>query len=70
MCIGGGGGPSAEEMYKKQKVDFGALPSLTMEPTVDRGEKSFTDLRATRSGSKRRSLLAPMALSFSNAGQQ
>ena len=69
MC-GGSSGPSAEQMYQEQKTEYGALPSLSMEPQVTRGPKSYADLKATRTGAKRRSLLAPMAIGFSNAGSQ
>ena len=68
MC-GGSSGPTANEIYSgytdesgKQvagiKPTFGALPSLSMTgKTASRTGSSYGDVRT---GSKRRSLLAPM----------
>lgn len=56
MCFGGGSsGPSAEELYQKQKPEFGALPSLDVEK-VDR-ESGLKDVPKMRTGTQRRSLL-------------
>jgi len=60
MCFGGGGGKSVSEMYKEQKVDYGALPSLSMK-SVDRPAQAFKDVEkpVQRYGTPRRSLLNP-----------
>ena len=64
MCFGGGSsGPSADEMYKKQKVDFGELPSLRM--TSDKKNKGpdkiKPEYRSVDAGAyKARSLINPM----------
>ena len=57
MCGGGSSGPSAEERYQKMKPTFGALPSLSMTGEVKRDDPKYGEVRT---GSKRRSLLAPM----------
>ena len=60
MCFGGGGGKSAADMYKEQKVDYGALPSLSMDKGKER-KQTFEDVEPPkqRYGSERRSLLNP-----------
>ena len=60
MCFGGGGGKSVSEMYKEQKVDYGALPSLSMK-SVNKPAQIFKDVEKPeqRYGAQRRSLLNP-----------
>ena len=61
MCFGGkSSGPSAAEMYAKQKVNYGALPSLSQKK-VDRDAPEMKDVKTPeqRAGSIRRSLLNP-----------
>jgi len=60
MCFGGGGGKSVSKMYKEQKVDYGALPSLSQKK-VDRDAPEMKDVETPeqRAGSIRRSLLNP-----------
>lgn len=60
MCFGGGGGKSASKMYEEQKVDYGALPSLSQKK-VDRKAPEMKDVETPeqRAGSIRRSLLNP-----------
>lgn len=67
MC--GGSGPSADQIYEdKYKVDYGELPSLSMSPNVQRGSRdSYSNVRT---GSKRRSLLAPMMQMTLDQGAQ
>jgi len=73
MC--GSSGPSADQIYSgytdkegKQvaglKPTFGALPSLSMTGKADRSGAQYG---AARTGSKRRSLLAPMMQMASDA---
>ena len=61
MCFGGGGGKSASEMYKEQKVDYGALPSLSMGEKGEERKQTFEDVEKPkeRYGMQRRSLLNP-----------
>ena len=74
MC-GGSSGPSADQIYSgytdkegKQvagiKPTFGALPSLSMTGKADRSGAKYGE---ARTGSKRRSLLAPMMQMASDA---
>lgn len=66
MCFGGkSSGPSAAEMYKKQKVDYGALPSLSQKK-VDRKAPAMkgVELPEQREGSERRSLLNPYGAGY------
>ena len=78
MC-GGSKGPSANEIYSGYtrkddegkdvhvagiKPTFGALPSLSMTGKADRSGAQYG---AARTGSKRRSLLAPMMQMASDA---
>ena len=67
MC--GSSGPSADQIYEEEyKVDYGDLPSLSMSPKVDRGSRnSYSNVRT---GSKRRSLLAPMMQMTLDQGAQ
>ena len=58
MCFGGGG-KSAEEMYREMKPEFGALPSLSMTAKKERKGQVFKDV-PKRSGMQKRSLLMPM----------
>lgn len=61
MCFGGGGGgKSVSKMYEEQKVDYGALPSLSQKK-VDRKAPEMKDVETPeqRAGSIRRSLLNP-----------
>ena len=62
MCFGGSksSGPSANEMYAQQKVNYGALPSLSQKK-VDRDAPEMKDVETPeqRAGSIRRSLLNP-----------
>jgi hypothetical protein len=77
MC-GGSSGPSADQIYSgytdeggKQvagiKPTFGALPSLSMTGKV---ERSGAQYGSARTGSKRRSLLAPMMQMTLDQGAQ
>ena len=74
MC-GGSSGPSANDIYSGYtnkageqvagiKPTFGALPSLSM---TGKAERSGAQYGAARTGSKRRSLLAPMMQMASDA---
>jgi hypothetical protein len=76
MC--GSKGPSADQIYKGYtdkkegkvaglKPTFGALPSLSMTGKADRSGAQYG---AARTGSKRRSLLAPMMQMALNQGAQ
>lgn len=60
MCFGGGSGKSVSKMYEEQKVDYGALPSLSQKK-VDRKSPEMRDVETPeqRAGSIRRSLLNP-----------
>ena len=74
MC--GSSGPSADQIYNGYtdaegnqvagiKPTFGDLPSLSMNSKVERGSRnSYSNVRT---GSKRRSLLAPMMQMASDA---
>lgn len=55
MCFGSGG-PSAQQLYDKQKPEFGELPSLTMD-NVKRDKTKLEDVK--RKGYQARSLLMP-----------
>ena len=66
MC-GGSSGPSAEERYQKMKPTFGDLPSLSMTGEVKREGPKYGE---ARTGSKRRSLLAPMMQMTLDQGAQ
>lgn len=67
MC--GGGGPSANEIYEQEyKVERGPLPSLSMDSKLDRGSRN--GYANVRTGSKRRSLLAPMMQMTLDQGAQ
>ena len=77
MC-GGSSGPSADQIYSgytdsegKQvagiKPTFGALPSLSMTGKADRRGAKYGE---ARTGSKRRSLLAPMMQMTLDQGAQ
>lgn len=56
MCFGGGG-PSAQQLYDKQKPEFGELPSLAMDK-VKRDKPKLEDV-VKRKGYQARSLLMP-----------
>ena len=64
MCFGGGGGssgPSADEMYAKQKRNFGPLPSLRVKESKS-GERStpkYRDIKIQKTGVTTRSLINP-----------
>ena len=61
MCFGGKKStPSAAEMYAQQKVNYGALPSLSQDK-VDRDVPELEDVKkpTQRTGSAQRSLLNP-----------
>jgi len=55
MCFGSSG-PSAEDLYKAQKPEFGALPSLSMDK-AKRDKPKLEDVK--RKGYQPRSLLMP-----------
>lgn len=62
MCFGKkSSGPSASEMYAQQKVNYGALPSLSIGEEGEERKQTFEDVEAPkqRYGSERRSLLNP-----------
>ena len=66
MCFGGkSSGPSAAEMYAKQKVNYGALPSLSQKK-VDRKAPAMKDIELPeqREGSERRRLLNPYGAGY------
>jgi len=60
MCFGGSKGKSVSQMYEEQKVDYGALPSLSQKK-VDRDVPEMKDVETPeqRVGAMRRSLLNP-----------
>ena len=60
MCFGGSKGKSVSQMYEEQKIDYGALPSLSQKK-VDRKAPEMKDVETPeqRAGSIRRSLLNP-----------
>lgn len=56
MCFGGGGGSvsaKTEEIYQKEKKDYGDLPSLALGDKVKRTEDGMADIPDP--GRKRRS---------------
>lgn len=56
MCMGGGDtGPSAEELYRRKKVDYGDLPSLSMSPMIEEDEEKKDAQK--KFGLKKRTLL-------------
>lgn len=57
MCFGGSSGPSAEDIYKKKKIDFGPLPSLATEGEDKERKQTMKDVK--RTGMQKRSLLYP-----------
>jgi len=62
MCFGGGSsGPSADEMYKEQKKDFGPLPSLSMSKSKSgkRTTPQYKDVKLKPTGVTTRSLINP-----------
>ena len=61
MCFGGGGGPSADEMYQEQKKDFGSLPSLQMgkSKSGQRTTPKYRDVKLQKTGVTTRSLINP-----------
>lgn len=56
MCFGGGGGRSADDIYKEMKPEAKPLPSLRTEK-ADRPEQVLEDVPKMRRGMKRRTLL-------------
>jgi hypothetical protein len=47
MCFGGGGGSvsaKTEEIYQKEKKDYGDLPSLAVGDKVERTEDGMADI--------------------------
>ena len=47
MCFGGGGGSvsaKTEEIYQKEKKDYGDLPSLAVGDRVERTEDGMKDI--------------------------
>lgn len=60
MCFGGGG-KSADEMYKEQKKDFGPLPSLQMGKSKSgkRTTPQYKDVKLKTTGVTTRSLINP-----------
>lgn len=66
MCFGGkSSGSSVADMYKQQRVDYGALPSLSQKK-VDRKAPAMKDIELPeqREGSERRSLLNPYGAGY------
>lgn len=55
MCFGSSG-PTAQELYEKQKPEFGELPSLAMDK-AKRDKPKLEDVK--RKGYRARSLLMP-----------
>ena len=55
MCFGGGG-PSAEELYERQKPEFGELPSLS----VSKKKRQDQILEDVPRASRRSSLLTAL----------
>jgi len=62
MCFGGGSsGPSADEMYKEQKKDFGPLPSLKVGKSKSgkRTTPKYRDVKIQKTKLSTRSLINP-----------
>jgi hypothetical protein len=60
MCFGNSG-PSAQELYEKQKPEFGELPSLAMDK-AKRDKPKLEDVK--RKGYQPRSLLMPTGSNY------
>lgn len=60
MCFGSSG-PSAQQLYDKQKPEFGELPSLAMDK-VKRDKVKLEDVK--RKGYQARSLLMPTGSNY------
>ena len=75
MCFGGGGGSvsaKTEEIYQKEKKDYGDLPSLAMGDRVERTEDGMKDLpdrsRKRRSDKNRETMVRGLAKQTKNKG--
>ena len=75
MCFGGGGGSvsaKTEEIYQKEKKDYGDLPSLAVGDRVERTEDGMKDLpdpnRKRRSDKNKETMVRGLAKQTKNKG--
>tara|TARA_R110001606_G_scaffold146345_1_gene286332 strand:+ start:61 stop:321 length:261 start_codon:yes stop_codon:yes gene_type:complete len=75
MCFGGGGGSvsaKTEEIYQKEKKDYGDLPSLAMGDATKRTEDGMADLpdpnRKKRSDKNKETMVRGLAKQTKNKG--
>jgi hypothetical protein len=73
MCFGGGGGSvsaKTEEIYEKEKKDYGELPSLAVGDKVKRTEDGMADIpdpnRKRRSDKNRETMVRGLAKQTKN----
>jgi hypothetical protein len=72
MCFGGGGSVSkkTEEIYEKEKKDYGELPSLAVGDKVERTEDGMKDIpdptRKRRSDKNRETMVRGLAKQTKN----
>ena len=72
MCFGGGGSVSkkTEEIYEKEKKDYGELPSLAVGDKVKRTEDGMADIpdpsRKRRSDKNRETMVRGLAKQTKN----
>jgi len=72
MCFGGGGSVSAktEEIYEKEKKDYGDLPSLAVGDKVKRTEDGMADIpdpnRKRRSDKNKETMVRGLAKQTKN----
>ena len=75
MCFGGGGGSvsaKTEEIYQKEKKDYGDLPSLAVGDRVERTEDGMADIpdpsRKRRSDKNKETMVRGLAKQTKNKG--
>ena len=75
MCFGGGGGSvsaKTEEIYQKEKKDYGDLPSLAVGDRVERTKDGMKDLpdpsRKRRSDKNKETMVRGLAKQTKNKG--
>lgn len=75
MCFGGGGGSvsaKTEEIYQKEKKDYGELPSLAVGDKVERTEDGMADIpdpsRKRRSDKNKETMVRGLAKQTKNQG--
>ena len=75
MCFGGGGGSvskKTEEIYEKEKKDYGELPSLAVGDKVKRTEDGMADIpdpsRKRRSDKNKETMVRGLAKQTKNQG--